>query len=78
MQAQKLSKGMIGYITVFTLPYPIENIVYALQPNGFSTFIKASLGYHIFKNAGERPALGRRKIQQLLFPYAAIFYNRTN
>lgn len=69
----KASKGVIGYITVFTLPYPIENIVYALPPNGFSKIYKSNLGYHIFKNAGERPALGRRKIQQLLFPTPQFF-----
>ncbi len=69
----KTSKGVIGYITVFTLPYPIENLVYALPQNGFSTIYKSNLGYHIFKNAGERPALGRRKIQQLLFPTPQFF-----
>ena len=69
----KVSKGMIGYITVFTLPYSIENIVYALPENGFSNIYKSNLGYHIFKNAGERPALGRRKIQQLLFPTPQFF-----
>ena len=69
----KASKGMIGYITVFTLPYSIENIVYALPQNGFSNIYKSNLGYHIFKNAGERPALGRRKIQQLLFPIPQFF-----
>jgi peptidyl-prolyl cis-trans isomerase SurA len=42
--------------------------VYDLKPESFSTIFITSTGYHIFKNAGERPALGRRKIQQLLFP----------
>ncbi len=69
----KASKGMIGYITVFTLPYSIENIVYDLQQNEFSNIYKSNLGYHIFRNAGERPALGRRKIQQLLFPTPQFF-----
>jgi peptidyl-prolyl cis-trans isomerase SurA len=66
--ATKANKGTVGYITVFTLPYPIENIVYALQPDAFSSIYKSNIGYHIFKNAGERKAVGRRKIQQLLFP----------
>lgn len=60
-------KGNIGYITVFTLPYSIENIVYELKPGDFSAIYKSKSGYHIFKNAGERPAAGRRKIEQLLF-----------
>ncbi|MEO8711187.1 MAG: peptidyl-prolyl cis-trans isomerase, partial [Parafilimonas sp.] len=58
----------IGYITVFTLPYPIENIIYNLTPGSFSVIYKSNAGYHIFKNAGERSALGRKKIEQLLFP----------
>ena len=69
----KASKGMIGYITVFTLPYSIENIVYTLPENGFSNIYKSNLGYHIFKNAAERSAVGRRKIQQLLFPVLQSF-----
>lgn len=71
--ASKAAKGIIGYITVFTLPYSIENIVYALPQNGFSTIYKSKIGYHIFKNAGERKAEGRRKIQQLLFSTPAFF-----
>ncbi len=59
--------GNVGYITVFTLPYSIENIIYGLKPGEFSTIYKSRAGYHIFKNAGERPAAGRRKIEQLLF-----------
>ena len=65
--AIKEVKGNIGYITVFTLPYPIENIIYNLTPGSFSAIYKSKAGYHIFKNAGERPALGRKKIEQLLF-----------
>lgn len=71
--AVKSTKGVIGYITVFTLPYPIENIVYNLPANGFSTIYKSNAGYHIFKNAGERQALGTRKIQQLLFSTPEFF-----
>ena len=61
------AKGNIGYITAFTLPYSIENLVYNLKPGGYSTIYKSNIGYHIFKNAGERDALGKRKIEQLLF-----------
>ncbi len=69
----KVNKGTLGYISVFTLPYLIENIVYALTQNNFSAIYKSNLGYHIFKNAGERPALGRKKIQQLLFATPQFF-----
>lgn len=66
VKAVKDVRGTVGYITVFTLPYSIENIIYDLKPGGFSAIYKSGAGYHIFKNAGERPAVGRRKIQQLL------------
>ena len=59
----------VGFITVFTLPYTIENIVYALKQGEFSGIIKTYSGYRIFKNVEERPAKGMRKIQQILFPF---------
>ncbi|NNV56843.1 foldase protein PrsA [Limnovirga soli] len=62
----KQTKGLIGYITVFTLPYGIENVVYHLQPGTYSAIYKSNIGYHIFKNVSERPAIGKRKIQQIL------------
>lgn len=69
----KANNGNIGYITVFTLPYSIENIVYRLKPGEYSNIYKSSIGYHIFKNVSERPAFGRRKIEQLLFATPAFF-----
>lgn len=60
------NKGVIGYVTVFTLPYEIESLVYSLKPNEFSNIYHSSAGYHIFKNLGERPAIGKRKVQQIL------------
>ena len=66
-ESTKKAKGIIGYITVFTLPYDIENTVYALQPGAYSTIYRSSVGYHSFKNISERPAAGKRKIQQILF-----------
>ena len=57
----------IGYITAFTLPYEVENIVYALKPSGFTAPYHSSVGYHIFILKDERPAVGSRKIEQILF-----------
>jgi len=62
----KQTKGIIGYITVFTLPYEIENQVYILRPGAYSNIYRSNIGYHIFKNVSERPAAGKRKIQQIL------------
>jgi peptidyl-prolyl cis-trans isomerase SurA len=69
----KQASGNMGYITVFTLPYEVENIVYALKPGQYSSIYHSAVGYHIFKNVSERPAAGKRKIQQILLPVNASF-----
>src|SRR3954447_6180092 len=62
-----IKETSIGYITAFTLPYEVENMVYALKPGGFTAPYHSSVGYHIFILKEERPALGRRRIGQILF-----------
>ena len=64
--ASKKSKGDLGYITAFTFSYPIENEIYKLKQSTYSKPHKSSFGYHIFKNVSERPALGKRKIAQIM------------
>ncbi len=63
----KAVQGNVGYITVFTLPYNLETFIYNIKPGNYSGIYKSNVGYHIFKNVSERPALGRRRIEQLLF-----------
>lgn len=63
------SKGDLGFITVFTLPYEFENIAYGLKPGTYSAPVKTSLGYHIFKNIAERAPMGTRKVAQILIAY---------
>ena len=46
------NKGNLGYITVFSLPYQFENIIYNLAPGKFSAPYRSNSGYHIFKNIG--------------------------
>ena len=60
------NKGNLGYITVFSLPYQFENIIYKLSPGKFSAPFRSNSGYHIFKNLGVRKAVGRIKISQIL------------
>lgn len=62
-------EGNIGYITVFSLPFEIENIVYSLKKYQFSFPYKSTYGWHIFKNIKDRPAVGKRKMAQILFSY---------
>lgn len=65
-ESTRQTKGDLGYITVFTLPYDIENIVYNLKPNSFSQPVKTKSGFHLFKNVDERKSLGTRRIAQIL------------
>jgi len=61
--------GNLGYITVFTLPYELENLAYSTQTGKYSAIYKSKAGYHIFKNEGERKAAGRMKVAQILISY---------
>ncbi|MEO7983331.1 MAG: peptidylprolyl isomerase [Bacteroidota bacterium] len=64
--AVKSTKGELGYITVFTLPYEFENVIYTTPVGKYSTVVPSRIGYHIFKNLGERKAVGKIKAQQIL------------
>ena len=63
------SKGDLGFVTVFTLPYEFENIVYSIKVNTYSKPVRTSLGYHIFKNNGERSPFGTRRVAQILIAF---------
>ncbi|MFT3749373.1 MAG: peptidylprolyl isomerase [Agriterribacter sp.] len=65
------NKGDIGYITVFTLPYALENIAYNLNTGDYAAPYKSNLGYHIIKKTAERPAIGKMRAEQLLLVYSA-------
>ncbi len=60
------NKGNLGYITVFSLPYQFETVIYNLSPGKFSAPYRSNSGYHIFKNISERKAVGRMKLSQIL------------
>lgn len=72
-ESVRKEKGKVGYITVFSLPYEMENMVYGLKPGSYSTIYRSSIGYHIFRNEGERPSPGKRKIQQILIATPDIY-----
>jgi peptidyl-prolyl cis-trans isomerase SurA len=61
--------GEIGYITVFSLPYELENLAYSPAPGQFTKPYHSKAGYHIFKNEGERKAIGRVKVAQILLSF---------
>jgi peptidyl-prolyl cis-trans isomerase SurA len=68
-----VNKGDIGYITAMVLPYELENAIYATPVGKNSAPVRSKAGFHIFRNVGEREALGRMKAAQILlsFPYGA-------
>ncbi|MEO6188935.1 MAG: peptidylprolyl isomerase [Ginsengibacter sp.] len=61
----------LGFVTVFTLPYEYENIVYDLHPGETSKPMRSTKGWHIFKNKEERPAVGKITVAQILFAVPA-------
>lgn len=65
----KSNQGDIGWITAFTLSYPFENIIYSTPAGQFSSPYRSSLGYHMFKNLGERKAVGKLKVAQILVAF---------
>ncbi|HMH33820.1 MAG TPA: peptidylprolyl isomerase [Puia sp.] len=69
----KVNHGDLGYITIFSLPYALETLAYQTAPGKFSAPYRSKSGYHIFKNLGERKAIGRIRAAQILliFPHEA-------
>lgn len=65
-------KGMFGWVTVFNLPYDMENAIYSLQDGQYSKPVEGSKGYYIFKRLKTRPAAGKVTIAQILIPNRAV------
>ena len=63
------NKGDIGYITAFTLPYAFESEIYKISPGKVTRPFRSAAGYHIFKNLGERKALGTIRTAQILLAF---------
>ena len=67
--AAKNNGGDMGYITVFNLPYELENLAYATPVGKTSMPYRSKAGYHIFKNLGERKSPGRMKAAEILLAF---------
>lgn len=65
----KMNAGDLGFITVFSLPYQLENIAYELEKGTFSTPYKSKGGYHILLKTDERPAFGSLQGAQILLAF---------
>lgn len=55
-----------GFITVFSLPYEYENVVYGLRNGQVNKPYRSKNGWHVFKIIDERAAVGKWKIAQIL------------
>ncbi|MBY0478133.1 MAG: peptidylprolyl isomerase [Chitinophagaceae bacterium] len=62
----KSNNGYIGYLTVFQLPYELENILYGLPNGSYSKPVAAANGYHILKVISKRSSPGNLKAAQIL------------
>lgn len=65
----KVKSGDLGFITVFSVPYEYENIIYNMKPGQVSAPYHAKNGWHAFRLVEERPAVGRWRIAQLMFSF---------
>jgi len=76
----KTTGGDVGFVTVFTLPYALENLLYATPAGKVSPIYQSKNGYHIFLNKGERKAVGEINAAQILiaFPPALTDTDKTN
>jgi len=64
--SSKINQSDLGFITLFTLPYEYENIVYGLKMGQASKPYHTRNGWHVFKLIGERKAVGKWKVAQIL------------
>lgn len=66
-EAIRKNAGYIGYISAFSLPYELENIVYNLKTGSISKPVAGANGWHIFKLISRRNTAGKLKAAQILF-----------
>ncbi len=57
----------LGYLTVFSLPYNYEDIIYSLQEGEVSKPYYSKGKWHIFKVTESRPGVGTWQVSQILF-----------
>jgi peptidyl-prolyl cis-trans isomerase SurA len=65
----KDNAGDIGWITVFNLPYQLENVAYATPTGKVSGVFESRAGLHIFKNMAERKDPGKINAAEILLAF---------
>lgn len=64
--ASKYNSPDLGWITCFVLPYDLENLAYTTKPGSVSAPLRTRAGFHLFKNEGQRKAVGKISVAQIL------------
>ena len=67
----KATDGYIGFVSVFSLPYELENVVYNTSAGAYSKPVAGKNGYHIFKVLSKRLSAGKLKAAQILIALPA-------
>lgn len=62
----KSTNGYIGYVSVFSLPYEMENTLYETAAGTYTKSIAGVNGWHIFKVMNKRKSAGNMKAAQIL------------
>lgn len=63
------TKGDMGFITVFSFPYDLENLAYSTPKGTVSAPFRIKAAYLIIRVTDERPAAGRMKARQILLAF---------
>lgn len=61
----------LGHVTVFSLPYAYENIVYGLKPGQISKPYRSKKAWHLFKVLTQQKHPGKWEVAQILFSFPA-------
>jgi peptidyl-prolyl cis-trans isomerase SurA len=59
----------VGFITVFSVPYVFENIIFNTKVGSISLPYRSNKAWNIFKVVEERKDIGKWKVAQLLFAF---------
>jgi len=59
----------LGHVTVFSLPYAYENIVFGLKPGQVSIPYRSKKAWHLFKVLTEQKHPGKWEVAQILFSF---------
>ena len=60
------NKGELGYISVFTVPYLFESIIYDLKDGEFCKPVESNAGFHIFQRLNSRAVANKRSYKHIL------------